>query len=299
MKIDYDGLQAFVTVAEMGAFNKAAHQLHLTQTALTRRIQKLEALLDMRLIDRTTRQMSLTPLGRELLPKARALVLNLQETFDQLRDASSHSRGHFTLACVPTMTSHVLPTLFRHYASAHPENRIRLMDASATEIRTAIVNRQAEVGISIEPSKHPELDEIVLFEDPLMFFCRQNHPLAHRSSVKWTDMNLQDLIVVSNFMATRSMMNFQLSKRGIELQGNYEVQHHATALNLVSAGVGCAILPATSCAEGDRPGVLRIPITHPQVRRKVVLTRRKGQSLSPAAQAFHDMVRSFDWKSAL
>ncbi|MEY2804537.1 MAG: hypothetical protein RL657_1873 [Pseudomonadota bacterium] len=296
MKIDFDGLHAFVTVADAGAFNKAAHELHITQTALTRRIQKLESLLGMRLIDRTTRQMELTPMGREFLPQARTLVQNLRDTLTQWRGTTMHARGHFTLACVPTMTSQVLPMLFRHYADRYPDNRVRLMDASAHEIRAAIVNRQAEVGISIEPTKHPELDEIVLFQDPLMFFCRQQHPLADRPSVKWTDMNLQDLIVVSNFMATRSMMNVQLAQRGIELQGNFEVQHHATALNLVSAGVGCAILPATACAEGDRPGVRRIPITHPQVRRKVVLTRRKGLTLPPAAQAFYEMVRDFDWK---
>ena len=56
MKIDFDGLQAFVCVAELGSFVKAAEQLHLTQTALTRRIQKLEALLDIKLLDRTTRR---------------------------------------------------------------------------------------------------------------------------------------------------------------------------------------------------------------------------------------------------
>lgn len=60
MKIDFDGLQAFVCVAELSSFVKAAQQLHLTQTALTRRIQKLENLLDARLLDRITRRVELT-----------------------------------------------------------------------------------------------------------------------------------------------------------------------------------------------------------------------------------------------
>ena len=290
MKIDFDGLQAFVTVAELGAFNKAADKLHLTQAALTRRIQKLEHYLGLKLIDRTTRQMALTPVGRDLLPKARALVQDMASTFSQLKDASKAGKGHFTLACVPTLATSVLPVLIRQYRDQFPGNRIRLVDASAYEIREAVLAHQAELAVTVQGVKHAELEETVLFEDPLMFYCRSTHPLSQRPSLSWSDMKLDDLIVVSSFTATRIVMNYQLAKKGIELQGQYEVQHHATALNLVTAGVGCAIMPATTCADGDRPGVVRIPLKSPVVRRKIVLMRRKGATLSPAAQAFNDIV---------
>lgn len=290
MKIDFDGLQAFVTVAEMGAFNKAADKLHLTQAALTRRIQKLEHYLGIKLIDRTTRQMALTPVGRDLLPKARALVQDMASTFSQLRDATKTGKGHFTLACVPTLATSVLPVLIRQYRDQFPGNRIRLVDASAYEIREAVISHQAELGVTVQGVRHGELEETVLFEDPLMFYCRSTHPLSRKPSLSWSDMKLDDLIVVSSFTGTRIVMNYQLAKKGIELQGQYEVQHHATALNLVAAGVGCAIMPATTCADGDRPGVVRIPLKSPVVQRKIVLVRRKGATLSPAAQAFSDIV---------
>jgi Transcriptional regulator len=75
------------------------------------------------------------------------------------------------------------------------------------------------------------------------------------------------------------------------LVGAYEVQHHATAISLVAAGVGCAILPASTLEEGDRPGVRRIPLIGPEVKRKVVLTQRKNSTLSPAANAFLEIVK--------
>jgi DNA-binding transcriptional LysR family regulator len=290
MKIDFDGLQAFVTVAELGAFNKAADKLHLTQAALSRRIQKLEHYLGLKLIDRTTRQMALTPVGRDLLPKARALVQDMASTFGQLKDASKAGKGHFTLACVPTLATSVLPVLIRQYRDQLPGNRIRLVDASASEIREAVLGHQAELGMTVQGVRHSDLEETVLFEDPLMFYCRSTHPLSQRPSLTWSDMDLDDLIVVSSFTGTRIVMNYQLAKKGIELQGQYEVQHHATALNLVAAGVGCAIMPATTCGDGDRPGVVRIALKSPVVRRKIVLVRRKGATLSPAAQAFSDIV---------
>lgn len=290
MKIDFDGLQAFVTVAELGAFNKAADKLGLTQAALTRRIQKLEHYLALKLIDRTTRQMALTPIGRDLLPKARALVQDMANTFSQLKGASKNAKGHFTLACVPTLATSVLPNLIRQYRDQFPGHRIRLVDASAHEIREAVLLQQAELGVTVQGSKHPDLEEVGLFDDPLMFYCRSTHPLSNRTSLRWSDMNLDDLIVISSLTGTRIAMNYELAKKGIDLQGYYEVQHHATALNLVVAGVGCTIMPASSCAEGDRPGVVRIALQSPVVRRKIVLVRRKGSTLSPAAQAFSEIV---------
>ena len=290
MKIDFDGLQAFVTVAELGAFNKAADKLGLTQAALTRRIQKLEHYLGFKLMDRTTRHMALTPVGRDLLPKARALVQDMASTFTQLKDASKTGKGHFTLACVPTLATSVLPLWIRLYRDQVPDNRVRLVDASADEIREAVLGQQAELGVTVQGAKHAALEETVLFDDPLMFYCRTAHPLSTRVSLTWSDMNVDDLIVISSLTGTRIVMNYQLAKKGIELQGHYEVQHHATALNLVAAGLGCAIMPATTCADGDRPGVVRIPIKSPVVRRKIVLMRKKGVTLSPAAQAFNDIV---------
>ena len=84
-------------------------------------------------------------------------------------------------------------------------------------------------------------------------------------------------------------MDYQLAKRGIRLTGAYEVQHHATAISLVAAGVGCAILPASTLEEGDRLGVCRIPLIGPVVKRKVILSQRKNSTLSPAANAFFEL----------
>lgn len=291
MKIDFDGIQAFVTVAELGGFHKAAERLNITQTALTRRVQKLEAYLNLKLLDRTTRFVRLTSVGEDFLPQARSIVHEMSAAVTRLKDKSKHSSGNFTLSCVPTMAAYILPNLIRLYAAKFPNNRIRLVDATSYQVREAVLSNQAEVGISIHGEKHPNLMETQLFEDPLMFFCRENHPLSSKKSVRWSDMSDASLIVVSNFVATRVFMDYQLAKRGISLTGAYEVQHHATAINLVAAGVGCSILPSSSCGENDRPGVIRIPLIEPIVKRKVVLIQRKGATLSPAAAAFCDVLK--------
>lgn len=292
MKIDFDGVQAFVAIADLGGFSKAAAQLHITQTALTRRIQKLETYLELRLLNRTTRKVELTAAGREFLPQARTIVHDMMRAVERLKDMSQHARGNFALACIPSMTSHVLPDVIRRYADLHPDNHIRLLDGSSNEVHEAVINGHAELGIAVQGEKNPALTETVLFADPLVFICREPHPLQHHKTVTWTDMRHADLIGVSSFMATRVFMDYQLAKRGIRLRGRYEVQHHATAVNLVAAGVGSTILPSSTFKEGDRPGVHKIPLTHPVVKRKVVLIQQRHTPLSPAAQAFHDLLKS-------
>ncbi|WP_066343430.1 LysR family transcriptional regulator [Azohydromonas lata] len=292
MKIDFDGVQAFVAIAELGGFNKAARELHITQTALTRRLQKLEAYLGLRLLDRTTRRVELTAVGRDFLPQARAIVQDMTVAVERLKDMSQHARGNVTLACIPSMSAHLLPAVMRSYAQSHPDNRVRLLDGDSNEVRAAVLNGLAELGIAVLGEKHPELQETVLFSDPLAFICREPHPLQERKSVTWADMRGAELIGVSSATATRVFMDYQLAKRGIRLHGNYEVQHHATAINLVAAGVGSAILPSSTFREGDRPGLRKIALTDPPVRRKVVLLRLKRSSLSPAAQAFHDLLKA-------
>jgi DNA-binding transcriptional LysR family regulator len=291
VKIDFDGVQAFVVIAELGGFNKAARELHITQTALTRRLQKLEAYLGLRLLDRTTRRVELTAVGRDFLPQARAIVQEMTAAVERLKDLSQRAKGNFTLACIPSMSSHVLPGVIRRYAELYPDNRIRLLDGASHEVRNAVLSGQAELGIAVHGEKHPELLETVLFSDPLAFICRTPHPLQDRKTVSWSDMRDAELIGVSSFVATRVFMDYQLAKRGIRLHGNYEVQHQATAMNLVAAGVGSAILPSSTFKEGDRPGLRKIPLTHPTVRRKVALLRLRRSSLSPAAEAFHELLR--------
>jgi DNA-binding transcriptional LysR family regulator len=148
------------------------------------------------------------------------------------------------------------------------------------------------MGIAIEGERHASLTETPLFSDPLVFICKTPHRLQDRKTVTWADMRDAELIGVSSFMATRVAMDYQLAKRGIRLRSKYEVQHHATAVNLVAAGVGAAILPASTFKDGDRPGVLKINLTQPVVRRNVVLIQTAQSVLSPAAEAFVSLMVS-------
>ena len=116
MNVDILGLEAFLAIAEQGRFHKAARQLHITQTALTRRLQNIEDQLGVKLVERTTRSVALTPLGASFLPQARRLVAELEAALVEIRETGLAQRGNVVIACVPTVGVRHLPEIIREYA---------------------------------------------------------------------------------------------------------------------------------------------------------------------------------------
>lgn len=290
MKLDIDGVQAFVLVAELGGFHKAAEKLHLSQTALSRRIQKLERYLGLRLLDRTTRSVELTRVGREFLPRAARVVDDLAGSLSRLKDLARDASGEVVIACVPSMAYQQLPHVIRAYVKRFPGNRVRVLDRSTALVAEAVRSGEAELGIGLRLAPDPLLVEEPMLHDPFVLYCRSDHPASSRRQIGWKDLRDYDLVAISGASGNRALLDHQLQRHGIDLHGRFEVEHPSTAISLVSAGVGAAVLPAATLLAGSFPDVRRVKLAHPIVQRTIVRFVRRGVTLSPAAHAFHDML---------
>ena len=113
MRIDTLGVEAFIAIADHGSFQKAADAIHLTQTALSRRLQNLEALLGVRLVERTTRSVALTSIGADFLPQARRLMAELETAMAEIQQSGKAQRGDVAIACVPTVGIRYLPRVIQ------------------------------------------------------------------------------------------------------------------------------------------------------------------------------------------
>ena len=291
MKLDVLGLEAFVAIAEQGRFQKAADALYITQTALTRRLQTLEELLGVKLVERTTRSVSLTQLGREFLPQARRLLSDLSGALTEIRETGRARRGDVAIACVPTVGVQYLPHIVQEYAARHPENRVKILDHSSAAVAEAVLRREAEFGIMIGGPHHPELSAVPLLRDRFALACRDDHPLAKRKSVGWGHLAAYPLIFAGDVSGNRPLLDSALGGRGLTLRAHYEVQRSSTALGLVAEGVAAAIVPALAMQKGAYPRLRVVRLTDPVVSRTLVLVSRRTASLSPAAQGLYDMLR--------
>src|SRR5262245_30495386 len=267
MKVDTLGLQAFVGIAEHGSFGRAAAALHITQTGLTRRLQNLEASLGVRLVERTTRSPSLTPVGRDVLPQARRLLSELASALAEIRDSGKAARGEITLACVPTVGVQYLPRVIQQYSARHPGNRIRILDHASFRVAEAVLRREAEFGITLQGAHDPALESIPLLKDRFVLVCRRDHPLARKPRLAWRELQAQTLIYSGMESGNRQLLDGALGTRGVQLKASYEVQRSSTAVGLVAEGVGVAVVPELAMQKGAYPDLRVIPLVDPVVSR--------------------------------
>src|SRR3954468_5443008 len=137
-------LRAFVTVAHQQSFAAAAKALHLSQPALSRRISKLEEQLGVRLLDRTTRSVELTLLGRRFLQEIGALVDDMDRSVAGLRDAAQLEAGDVTIGCVFFAVHHFLPAVIRSFRQKHPRVLVRIIEEGADEVLASVKQGEAD-----------------------------------------------------------------------------------------------------------------------------------------------------------
>ena len=292
MRINFEllDLRAFLAVLDTGSFHKAADQLGLSQPALSRRIKSLEETIGAPLLERTTRRVAPTAVGRDLQPLLLRLIDELETSVLSMNATGKVQRGQVTIACIPTAAFYFLPRVIRQFHDVHPHIRIRILDLSAGEGLKSVANGECEFGISMLGSSDPDLTFTPLMDDPFVLACHREHPLAGTSPLRWSDLAEFPLVGVSRHSGNRTILDNALSKLGVRLNWFYEVNHLSTSLGLVEAGVGISVLPRLATPQDPHPKIMTRPITEPVVSRTIGIVERHRGRLSPAALRFRDLL---------
>lgn len=289
-RVEFLDLAAFIYLAESHSFHEAAQALHLSQPALTRRIQKLEELFGAKLFHRTTRRTRLTQVGEEFLPRARHILDEYDASLEGMRELATHQKGTVTIACLPTAAFYFLPSVIRGFNEAYPGIRIRILDVSANEGVERVIRRDADFGINMISAQHPDIEFTALRRDPFVLALRKDHPLASKKNIEWADINEARLVTVSRDSGNRILLDNTLLASHISLNGFYEVQHLSTSLGLVESGLGIAILPRMAMPEADHGVLCARELPEPRIYRTIGLVRRREERLSSTAELFIEMV---------
>ena len=290
MRVDFLGLEAFLSVAHWGSFNRAAGHLNLSQTALSHRLRKLEDDLGVKLLSRTTRQLALTSAGLDLLPTAQRLVSELTASLDGLRAQGRGRQERVAIGCLPTIAKHHLPRILREYEAGHPGLAVRVFDNSASEIVERVLAGDAEFGITIVSTNRWDLEITPLLKEPFVLVCPADHALARNASVAWSMLEGVPLIRISQQTGNRFLIDDALGNRRELMSWQYEVQHVGTALGMVQAGVGLTIVPRLGVDLTDEPGLAALTLRNPGIVRSLGIVARRGHPLSPAAEALAGIV---------
>ena len=295
MRINYDfsDLEAFLAVKETGSFHAAAERLNLSQSAVTRRVQKLEEVLDSVLFERTTRAVKPTLAAKRLQARAEAMLEEAQETLHAMRDESmafEYQRGAvITVAAISTVIAKVIGPAIRTFRDQGFTQRIRLIDGAANDVAEAVTAGDADFGLCSIPTIEPSTVFEPLFDEPIVLALPLGHPLAEKPSLKWTDLAEVSLILPARGTGNRLLIDDAMARARRPLTWTYEVRRSTTALDLVRDNHGAALLPQSAVQAED---IAMCQIRAPQIDRPVGLLTRVGQKDRRAVVALKDAVRA-------
>ena len=300
LRIDFLGLEAFLSIAERGSFQRAAAHLNLSQTAISHRMRKLEEDLGLKLFARTTRELTLTRADIDFLPKAQRAIAELEQSFDDLKQQGAKRRERLDIACLPVFAVNYLPPILRKFHADEKGIQVRIFETPSAAIAELVQSGEVEFGLSGLQTNRWDLEVESISSSPMALACPARHPLAKKRSVGWTELRGLPLIRVSSKTAIRPMIDDALSVARVALNWQYEVQHVETAVNLVEVGLGFAVVPMIDVALHSGRGVVAVPLRGPKLSCTYGLVRRRGIPLSPPAARLRDfIVEEMKGKNAL
>jgi DNA-binding transcriptional LysR family regulator len=282
MYLDLPGLEAFIAVAELGSFRRAASRLGLSQPALTRRLQRLEAVAGTELLDRRTQPIRLTAAGTALLPEAQDAIGRLRAAMQRALDPDRGQRVE--IGCLPTLAvRHLGPVLVAH-AQRWPRAEVIVHESSATEIRAMLEANRVDFALAAIGAERWNVERIPLFEEPFFLVMRADHRLARQDAVAWTDLRGEPAISTHTPSENRRLVEAALTEARVNADWRVEVRHLATAVAMAAAGVGVTPLPASALPEPLPPGLAAVRLVRPALTRRVGLLTPRERQLSPAAR---------------
>ena len=282
MQIDFLGIQAFLSVAESGSFGLAATRLHLSQTAISHRMRKLEESLGVQLIVRTSRGIALTEAGDALLPRARGSVLELAASIDAVRKHGPRASRWVAFGCMPTLASGILVPLLREAHATHPDMQVRVFDSSPMEIIELVQARTAAFGLSVLQPLPDTLSVQPIAQEPFVLVCPKQHALAASRAVAWRELAPHPLIRISLPSGNSITIEDGLGPMREQLQWRYEAQRTSMALEMVRGGLGVTVVPKLCVPEGD--GLVAVPVVEPGIARTLAIVSRAEESMEPQAR---------------
>ncbi len=293
INFDFGDLEGFLALSETGSFARAAERLNISQSALSRRIQKLEQALGVALFERTTRSVAPTPEGRTFVDVAAGLLADVEDAaraLGQADETGARRRGAIvSVAAVPTATQNLLPAAIRRFRAEGHVARIRIRDTAASAVVDTIEAGEADFGVGFLSAREPTLDFRPIADDPFVLVMLAGDPMADRTDVRWQDIDADRFIAIWKGSGNRMLIEAALARARIALDWRYEAQHLSTALGLVEAGLGVTALPRSAVRPGMR-GIVARPLIEPVVSRTVGVVRRTRVRLSEPAEALYGAI---------
>jgi LysR family transcriptional regulator, hydrogen peroxide-inducible genes activator len=286
-------LQYAVAVAEDLSFRKAAARCHVSQPSLSAQIAQVESALAIPIFERSRRGVLVTAAGRDVLERAKRMLLDADDLFEAGRRASDPLAGTIRIGVLPTIAPYLLPAVapalrkkFRRLAVAWREDKTDALMAALEggALDAALVALEAEVG---------DVEHEVIERDPFVLALAPDHPLARKTvPAETSELRTAEVLLLDEGHCFREQtLEVCLAARAHESE--FRATSLATLVQMVAGGWGVTLLPAMAVASEVSRSALRIrPMASPKAHRTIALVWRRRCPIAPALREIAGVLRA-------
>ncbi|MCA0920876.1 LysR family transcriptional regulator [Pseudooceanicola nanhaiensis] len=272
-------LAFFRALAESGSFTRAAEICGVSQPGLSVAIRELEDELGVKLFDRSTRAVTLTPKGRELFPVIEVALVNAARIEDDIRDVVASKRQVLRLAAVPSISASVLPRALAQLDRSEPALRMELIDVESRVMEDYVREERADAGIGAGHYDPEVFGMIPLFGDPLSLVMPASHPWASRDSVQWAELEGQPYALYNDVSEAYRSAERTMLAHGLRFAPISTTNYHQTLMGQVLSGCAFGIVPRIATVRLLPPDLVCLPLSEPEVARRYTLIYKRDRRL--------------------
>jgi DNA-binding transcriptional LysR family regulator len=288
--MELHSLRVFLTVANEKSFSRAAEKLMRTQPAVSLAIQRLEAVLGEKVIDRSAKDLMLTDAGKIVLEYARRfenLQGDLENALAELRDKSA---GRLTIGANESSTLYLLDHIEK-YRKKYPKIRVQIRRSLSSKIPAELIDGDLELGILTYDPEDERLVTRVIYTDHLAFIVSPEHRLASKKEISIVALGSETFIAHNVVSPYRGMVIREFQRHKVPLHMDLEMPTVEAIRKMVERNEGVAFLPRMCVEEELTHGLVReVRVREMDLERKIRLVYPAKRALSHAAEAFLEVV---------
>jgi len=284
-------LHAFLALHDCRHFGQAAERCHMSQSAFSVTIQKLESALGARLFERDTRKVTLTPEGEQFAEVARSLVDEIDAAFSNMSDYIARRKGRVAIAALPSLAANGIPEVIAQYRSSYPGITVALYDALSDQCLDMLRSGKVDFALTAPGPDLTEFETRTLCSDPFYLVCRRDHRLARKRRVKLAELEGCEMVHLAKSTSVRQHVD-QLLRDVPTVHSGLEVEHLATVAGLVQHGLGVALVPELTLFQFRLMDLKAIPVDTTGIVRPIYIVKTKNRSLSIAAQGMLELIEA-------
>lgn len=280
-------------------FRQAAAQLHLSQSALSTQVQRIEDALGVRLFDRTTRTVRLTAAGEVFMQQAASLQAAFRDAIAAVSGIASVEQGQVSVAALPSLAARLLPRVLMAYRHAHPQVALKVRDTLSGPAFDLVRAGEVDFALTAADPQQADLHYVPLMSDSFLLLIPEAHPLAKaRGPLRWADTAGAEHVSMVHPSSVRQYTEWAFLQNRIRFTPAFEAEHLTTIVSMVECGFGVAALPEIAAGAVAQNGIVQRPLIGPVAERSIGLVTSRGRSLSPAAMALVQVLKEYLAKQA-